>query len=68
MPASVSVTGMSRNSGIREDRVEDERDTRDHARQAVVDEHEEEDERDADRARDERLGEEVEPERRARCC
>ena len=37
MPASVSVTGMSRNDREDDERVEDERDARDHARQAVVD-------------------------------
>ena len=64
-PASVSVTGIKRKSANDDERVEDQRDAGDHARQSVVDQHEDEHERDADGAGEDALLQEVEAQRRA---
>ena len=54
--------------GVVDERVEDQCDTGDDARQPVVDEHEGEHEADADEAREHGLGEEAQAERGAQRC
>ena len=50
---------------VRDERVEDQGDAGDRTRQSVVDEHEDEHQRDADGAREDRLLQEVQAQRRA---
>ena len=63
IPARVSVTGMSRKMRQHDERVVDEREARDQAGQPVIDEHEQDDQRDADEPGQQALIEELLAER-----